>query len=204
MFSVPLIITAPHFLPGEVEVLAALCHRFDCRIHIRKPQCDETELRQFLKRLTSLVNGRQLTLHYHSALAAETGCGGFHSALPARPLIAQQLLSRPLHRLEELDDPAYSDADYVFLSPIFDSISKRGYQAAFSPDTLISCLKSRHPFDIVALGGISAGNIGEVRQWGFDGAALLGSLWSHYGGQSDIDRILRLYEQISNVWQQNQ
>ena len=201
MFPAPLVITAPHFLPGETETLAALCDRFGCRIHLRKPQADPAELRRFIERLAALADPRLLTLHYDAETAAETGLGGFHAALPARPASAGQLLSRPLHRLEELDDPDYADADYVFLSPVFDSISKNGYRAAFDPATLAARLQvRRRPFDVVALGGISPRNIGTARRWGFDGAALLGALWSRYRTAADRDLILRLYEQNLQAW----
>ena len=41
--------------------------------------------------------------------------------------------------------------DYVFLSPIFDSVSKQGYQAAFEPAELRALLPA--PCPVIALGG---------------------------------------------------
>jgi thiamine-phosphate pyrophosphorylase len=65
--------------------------------------------------------------------------------------------------------------EYVFLSPVFDSISKQGYKGNFSLEELKSFLKSKK--NIIALGGINAENIELVKQKGFAGAAVLGSIW---------------------------
>lgn len=60
-------------------------------------------------------------------------------------------MSTSYHSLETvLDLPAHS-WDYVFLSPVFNSISKKGYQAGFDDADLKSVSSSAVP--IVALGG---------------------------------------------------
>ena len=68
--------------------------------------------------------------------------------------------------------------DYVFLSPIFDSISKVGYHAAFAPDLLNRAAEEKIiDRKVIALGGINAENIELVKQWNFGGVALLGDIW---------------------------
>lgn len=62
-------------------------------------------------------------------------------------------VSTSLHSLEELQLELLSDADYAFLSPIFDSVSKSGYSAAFDRDQLASALTcAKCP--VYALGGM--------------------------------------------------
>lgn len=119
-------------------------------------------------------------------------------------------ISTAFHDLQQLD-VEYGALDYAFLSPIFDSISKAGYQAAFDFDDLTTCiaacnipsvalggkgaslyvphtvhlkscmrllklmrrLKASH----LAVAGITAANLPQVKRLGFSGAAVLGSVW---------------------------
>jgi len=56
-----------------------------------------------------------------------------------------------LHDLQQLD-VEYGALDYAFLSPIFDSISKAGYEAAFDLDNLTTSIAACN-IPLVALGG---------------------------------------------------
>ena len=69
--------------------------------------------------------------------------------------------------------------DYVFLSPVFDSISKQGYSSAFSEEDLhraaaSGIIDSR----VVALGGVTPERLPYLRSLGFGGAAMLGCVSS--------------------------
>lgn len=86
-------------------------------------------------------------------------------------------LSRSCHSLEEIRDNL-AVCDYLFLSPIFDSISKQGYGAAFDRKELEQAAARQLLQDkVYALGGVCAENIGTLLQIGFYGAAVLGDLW---------------------------
>ena len=80
-----------------------------------------------------------------------------------------------LHSLQELQ-LGLSGMDYVFLSPIFDSISKQGYSAAFEAEALAVALQTAK-CPVIALGGISPQNIPIAASLGFSGVAALGSIW---------------------------
>lgn len=62
---------------------------------------------------------------------------------------------------------------YATLSPIFDSISKQGYKAAFNFDELQSAL-SKLKLPVIALGGVTPEKIPLLTTLGFKGAAMLG------------------------------
>lgn len=68
--------------------------------------------------------------------------------------------------------------DYVFLSPIFDSISKSGYHSAFTLEVLQQAA-AHNIIDekVVALGGVTPDKVKWLRQIGFGGAAMLGAVW---------------------------
>lgn len=76
---------------------------------------------------------------------------------PSQPIqhMPGQTVSTSFHGLAQLQQE-YGDLDYAFLSPIFNSISKEGYQQAFDLETLSEHVKaSKYP--LVALGGIHTG-----------------------------------------------
>lgn len=87
------------------------------------------------------------------------------------------MLSVSCHSLEELSAHK-AKFDYLFLSPIFDSISKKGYSGRFTREQLLEA-RDNGLIDkkIIALGGITAGNIPIIRELGFGGVAVLGSVW---------------------------
>jgi thiamine-phosphate pyrophosphorylase len=70
-----------------------------------------------------------------------------------------------------------SEWQYSFISPVFPSISKKGY----GQDTkIIEDLTYRNNIHVklIALGGIDEYTIKKVFQTGADGAALLGAIWN--------------------------
>ena len=94
---------------------------------------------------------------------------------------------------------AATDADYVFLSPLFDSISKPGYRSAIDPAEAAERLRRRKGL-IVALGGIRPANIARVRRIGFDGAAVLGAAWSADEKAVNTERTLKNYHILNRKW----
>ena len=130
MFNL-VIITEPGFFPGEAEALRRLLGGLECRVHLRKPGSAEEDMRRLVESLPEELRPR-LTLQDHLLLAPEYGAGGVHptSRFPEIPPGWCGLVSRSCHLLDEL--AMCRDADYMFLSPVFDSISKSGYASAFS------------------------------------------------------------------------
>lgn len=99
------------------------------------------------------------------------------SAVPNRILPPHSL---SCHSLEEVIEHK-SHCDYLFLSPIFDSISKQGYTHHFSEEELIEAReKGIIDRQVFALGGVEADKLPLLQSYGFGGAALLGSLWKNY------------------------
>ena len=85
--------------------------------------------------------------------------------------------STSLHDADEINTltPLW---DYVFLGPVFSSISKPGYENKVL-ETLV--LEKKHSPEIFALGGISPDNAGSILNKGYDGIAVLGAIWLNPG-----------------------
>lgn len=88
-------------------------------------------------------------------------------------------ISRSCHSLDEVREALAFHYDYVFLSPIYDSISKQGYCHAFTSEQLTEAAKEGIINErVFALGGITEANIPQLEAWHFGGAAMLGNVWN--------------------------
>ena len=130
-----IVITSPEFIPGEVSLINTLLEGGVTRIHIRKPQAGEEEVRKLIEAIDKRWHP-QLSLHDHHNLALVYGCGiHLNARNPLPPEGWQGITSASCHSIEEAEERKKT-CDYVFLSPIFDSISKQGYAAAFTKEEL--------------------------------------------------------------------
>lgn len=166
----------------------ALQDKFICRlldsgfdyVHIRKPTHSADDMRILLDSLPQYTH-KQLTLHSHFELANEYGIGGLHvnhrcHNVPAN-LHGKLRLSKSCHSIEELRD--CSEYEYVLLSPIFNSISKKGYRSNFTLGQLSATFKCSKTYNnVVALGGIEPIHLKELESCGFAGAAFLGYIFN--------------------------
>jgi thiamine-phosphate pyrophosphorylase len=99
----------------------------------------------------------------------------------AGDLTHEKPFSTSIHQLSEWPKLA-GQVEMVFYSPLFESISKPGYGPTVRLDILTEQIgamreqQSTLPL-LIGLGGITADTVAQVRQAGFDGAALMGALW---------------------------
>jgi thiamine-phosphate pyrophosphorylase len=181
------LLTAPTAQPDEPRVLTELLAQSPGRLHLRKPGWPAAWLEALIRALPPQYYER-LVLHGHPELVRRYQIGGLHlteagrRAATRRPaLLPGQTLSTSFHSLAEIARTRRR-YDYVFLSPIFDSISKAGYASNFDLVDVQRFLRrlagqAGSPPPVLALGGIDSQNIALVRQAGFAGAALLGAVW---------------------------
>ena len=165
-------ITPEKALPDEAERIKYLLDAGFDYVHLRKPQMSEPDMREYVQSLPGEYRSK-LKMHYFLPLAEEFRLGGVHlngrCQLPPAGYIGQ--LSRSCHTLTEVSES--KGLDYVFLSPIFNSISKQGYLSNFSKTQL----KGNTDKKVIALGGITSDKIQWLADVGFGGCAMLGYLF---------------------------
>ena len=109
-----------------------------------------------------------------------------------------QCFSTSIHQLR--DWPTLSgQAQLVFYSPVFASISKPGYGPTASLDTLRQQIEAIRQQSVqlphlIGLGGIQADNIQSIKLAGFDGAALMGALWQ---SPDPVDALIQIRANLS-------
>lgn len=165
-----IVVTRPDFFEGEAAAIETmLASGVIDRVHLRKPGAQECSVRRLIEAVSPSLRGR-LSLHDCHVLAAEYGAG-IH--LNARNSVLlpdfSGIVSRSCHSIHEAMAPAH----YRFLSPVFNSISKPGYQAAFNLEELVGKVDD----SFVALGGVVPERLPMLDRIGFGGAAFLGYIW---------------------------
>lgn len=187
-----IIITEPTFFDGEAGLINLLFERGLQRLHLRKPDSNVADFEGLIQQIDSRFYDR-IVIHDHHHLAVKYNLFGIH--LNRRNSVVPDgfggSVSRSLHTVEELASEK-GKYNYVTLSPIFDSVSKVGYNSQFPPQVLDD-LRKRNLIDshVIALGGVTASNIATLSQYGFGGAMVLGALWNL---KDDRARFLEYFE----------
>lgn len=179
----------------EVEFLIKFSSFSDVRLHIRKPHFSEIEMARYLNALPEKVLAKS-SLHSHHKLAEEFAVGGVHFTTRQRDILKtslakevgewkqkEKIVSASLHDLQE----DCSLWDYAFLSPVFNSISKKNYEGK-----TFSVVERSEKW--IALGGITCQNIPRAKELGYKGITVLGSVW-------ESATIYQSFEKLYNEYQ---
>jgi len=171
-------ITHPEFLPQEASLLTALLAEGLPFLHLRKPKGTMRKVKMLLEEIPSQYYPR-IAIHNYLDLAVSHQLGGVHlnAAHPLPPLNYEGRISCSCHSFTELPE-AKKRCDYLFLSPIYDSISKKGYQSGFSEDELQEAAdEGLIDAKVIALGGVTSSKLETLSALHFGGVAILGDLW---------------------------
>lgn len=188
------VITDTHFSDNEAEMIRIILSEGIDRVHIRKPGSSESDFRRLIEAVPERMYPA-LTLQDHVGLAVEYGIGGVHlnSRNPSVPAGFKGKVSRSCHSLEEV--ARCREEDYLFLSPIYDSISKNGYRSAFTEKSLSESDGIIGP-KVYALGGVRPENLPELERYGFGGVAFLGYVWKDATPENIVLRIREIRKYI--------
>jgi thiamine-phosphate pyrophosphorylase len=175
-----IVISKPGFFEGEADLINQLFESGMERFHLRKEEAEKHEYEQLLGNIHPQYLER-VALHQFHELAIDFGIQRLHFPEAQRksgqhlllPLSETAILSTSIHRIDQSTD--LENFKYTFYGPVFQSISKNNY-----PSVVPNGFKLRNStgVKVIALGGITTEKIDLVSQMGFDGAAILGSLWN--------------------------
>lgn len=171
-----IVITPEEVMPGESAAICRMLEGGAWRVHIRHPHATPEEVMRIIADIPACRRAR-ISVHDHFDAATAMGVGGVHlnSRNPQPPAGWRGMVSRSCHSVEETD--ADTGADYLFLSPVFDSISKPGYLARFD---LAELKQARLGQRVFALGGVRPRHFAMLENLGFGGAAMLGAAWQPF------------------------
>ena len=197
-----ILISSPTYFVEEDKIITTLFEEGLDILHLRKP--DTAPI--YAERLLTLIPEqyhKRIVVHGHFYLQEEFKLKGIHlnHRNPNLPNNYKGHVSRSCHSLEEIKEHK-RDCDYMFLSPVFDSISKQNYHANYTPEEI----RQAHNDGIIdkkviALGGIDIDNIREVKSYGFGGAAIMGALWSRFDTclDKDFDQVIEHFKKLKKL-----
>jgi len=174
-----IIITPEPIIQNETEIINELFQEGLSLLHIRKPFISSEAMTDFIEKINSEFHS-QLVLHSHYELAKHFKISRFHFREIDRrnnlhASFTNQIISTSVHKIEDFNELS-KEWEYSFISPVFPSISKKGYGE--NSNVLHEIKKRNNPnVKLIALGGVNEKNIDEVFNKDIDGVALLGAIW---------------------------
>ena len=175
------VITPEELVQNETEISNELFQRGLDLLHIRKPFISSEEMADFIQKIDSGFHS-QLVLHSHHHLAEDFDISRLHfREIDRRNDLHQsykdKIISTSVHDIETFNELG-NEWEYAFVSPVFPSISKKGYgENSIILNDIIRRENSK--VKLIALGGINENNIHEVFNNDIDGVALLGAIWEN-------------------------
>lgn len=195
-----IVITTDVVFDGDASVLNKLFAEGMPRLHLRKPFATELEMKILLSQIKEEYYSR-IVLHDHFNLLQSFPLGGIHlnRRNPTYPNIKVASVSRSCHSFASVQ--ANIDThNYLFLSPIFNSISKSSYSQAFTYEQLIEAKAEKIINEkIIALGGIDEKTIPQAAKYGFGGVAVLGSLWADFIKNRDDEALIKRFNNLLTI-----
>jgi len=174
-----IVITPEEMIKNETELINELFQEGLDLLHIRKPFINSKEMTDFINQINSEFH-YQLVLHRHYDLAKDYNISRFHFREIDRQnnvheSFTDKIISTSVHDIEIFNELG-EEWEYAFISPIFPSISKKGYG---ENSTILNDIKKRTHSNVklMGLGGINENNISKAFESGVDGVALLGAIW---------------------------
>lgn len=172
-------ITVPKMIDEDAYLISNLLKMGIYSIHLRKPEATINECRQLLTKLTDAERAK-IIIHDYPELYTEFSLKGIHinKNITSLPDGYNGFKTRSCHSFEEIERYK-TEYDYLFLSPIFDSISKVGYKSGFTKEELLkTSISGIIDHKVIALGGITLDMMPYFRELNFGGIAMIGGIYN--------------------------
>ena len=172
-------ITVPKMIDEDAYLISNLLKMGIHSIHLRKPEATINECRQLLTKLTDAERAK-IIIHDYPELYTEFSLKGIHinKNITSLPDGYNGFKTRSCHSFEEIERYK-TEYDYLFLSPIFDSISKVGYKSGFTKEELLKASTSGIiDHKVIALGGVTLDKLPYLKQLNFGGIAMIGGIYN--------------------------
>ncbi len=186
-----IVFTSEKDIENEAQKINQLFEAGLLCLHLRKPNWTIEQHKELLNEIEEKYHN-QIVVHHCHELINQFNLKGIHFTERQRRLhldnpgryfknlsMYGKTISTSFHSISELQEH-YFEFDYYFLSPVFTSISKKGYEGkGFDVNNIDK--------NIIALGGIHVHNIKKSYDLGYKGVAVLGSIWNNNSLESYIE-----------------
>ncbi len=184
-----LVISSSSEIENEAQIITSLFEAGLDHFHLRKHKLSTKKTKDLLKAIPAHFHDR-IVLHSHHNLARKFNLKGIHltkSHLKKRFKTWLTIKLIQLKNPEIVITTSFSNIgqlfekehryqyNYVFLSPIFDSLNSK-FQGGFTEHSLKSAIL-KTSFNVVARGGVDINAIEKSNEIGFAGIAFYSCIW---------------------------
>jgi len=195
-----LVISYPTALADEAANINYLFDEGLKILHIRKPGVAVDEIKVLIEKIKPQYH-HQIALHQHHEIAGDFGINRLHFTEAKRKEMieealiklksAKYILSTSIHKVEEYKSLS-SCFDYTFFGPVFNSISKQGYNSSITEDFIFPVRENRPK--VIAIGGINITTVQKINDMKFSGVAVLGAIWE------TPDESIQQFKALQKTW----
>ncbi len=187
---------------NEEDVIIGLLERGLKWFHLRKPDFTLQDYRTFIQSIPKEYHNR-IIIHNHYEVLNEFNLAGYYITSAGRGVIKEpDIKCVKATFAKTFDDIILIDGkyDYIWLGPIFKSISKPFDQIQFDHEYLKHKLKEKkYQSKLLAIGGIQEGTTEIAINYGFDGVIILGAIWAKYIETFNVKKAIEKFVSIENV-----
>jgi len=182
---------------NEIDILNRLFKEGLEYYHLRKPNKDQQQYCDYLHLIEEKYHNK-IVVHHHHKLVNTFNLKGIHFQEQKRRdnidnpgqyfcnlSMYGKTISSSFHEPEELEACDF-EFDYHLLSPVFSSISKKGYEGrGFNVNHIDK--------KIIGMGGVTKNNLSEIQKLGFQGVGVLGGIWNSKTPIEDFKAMQEFY-----------
>ncbi len=192
-----IVVTSERNIPHEADWINQMFQNGLKHLHLRKPGYSMEAYQDLIEQIESQYHCKIMIHEYHE-LCIQYRLQGIHIPDRTKSEIADFdqyvntyyaqdfVVSSSFHDVESIQT-FQTHLDYYILSPVFDSISKDKYSGQ---QFNVQCLEHL----VVGLGGIHAHNISQILELGYEGIAVLGSIWQDANPLQSFRNIQKKYQ----------
>lgn len=203
-----IVISSSKIIEHETQIITKLFEAGLSTFHLRKHDTSTKKTKELIKAIPQKYHNR-IVIHTHHSLALRFNLKGIHlTKLHKKRKFKTWLIIKLIKfnnpnatistsfanigKLFELN-PSYK-YDYVFLSPIFDSLTSK-FQSGFTEKSLTMAL-AKTDLNVIARGGIDIGVIKKAHTIGFNGLAFYSSIWSKENPIEEFNTVIKKFNTL--------
>jgi thiamine-phosphate pyrophosphorylase len=190
-----IVISDPVCFEGETSLINELFAAGMSVFHLRKPELGKLAYARLIAQIDEIYHDRIALHQFHDLADFFPSIARIHypewlrnsTTVTTMQTETPVIRSTSIHNLKDLD--RLNGFDYTFYGPVFNSLSKPAYAGITKTDFVLP--ERKNGCKIIALGGIDAEKIKQVKPMGFDGLAVLGAIWNKKESVTENFNILK-------------
>ncbi len=204
-----IVISSSRTIENETEIITQFFESGLQTFHLRKRWLSSSRTKKIINGIPQQYHNR-IVLHYNHLLARKYKLKGIHLSKShkkkkiktwlilkflrfSNPNIEVSTSFNNIGQLMEMNKTY--NYSYVFLSPVFDSLSSK-FQSGFTENSLSAALQKTQ-YKVVARGGVDMEALEKASRIGFEGLAFYSSIWKKKDPSAEFHKTLDRFKELN-------